>query len=149
MFPTKLRDAAIQGFQPSTKHVKHSDGGGRYLEVSPAGGKLWRLKYRHSGKEKRLALGKYPAVGLTNVRARRDELRALLSAGVDPSGQVKAEHAEQLRHLSAQTAGARFCLNNDGALSIRLGNRCVALTPKETADLRAFMDATAGVACKD
>ncbi len=31
-----------------------------HLEVSPAGGKLWRLRYRFGGKEKMLALGKYP-----------------------------------------------------------------------------------------
>lgn len=40
------------------------DGAGMYLEISPAGGKLWRLKYRLRGKEKRLALGKYPDVSL-------------------------------------------------------------------------------------
>lgn len=43
--------------KPSTKPVRMFDGGGLYLEVSPAGGKLWRLKYRFNGKEKRLALG--------------------------------------------------------------------------------------------
>lgn len=149
MFPKKLTDGVIQGFQPSAKHAKHGDGGGLYLEVSPAGGKLWRLKYRHGGKEKRLALGKYPAVGLTDARARRDELRALLSTGVDPSEQVKAEHAEQLRHMSAQTVATRFCLDSNGALFIRLGNRRVPLTPEETADLRVFLDATVGVARKE
>jgi hypothetical protein len=35
-----------------------------YLEVSPNGGKWWRLKYRFGGKEKRLALGVYPDVKL-------------------------------------------------------------------------------------
>ena len=149
MFPTKLTDAAIQGFQPSAKHAKHGDGGGLYLEVSPAGGRLWRLKYRHGGKEKRVALGKYPAVGITDARARRDELRALLSAGVDPSEQVKDEYAEQLRNLAAQNAATRFCLDSDGALFLRLGNRRVALTSKETAGLRVFLDATAGVVCKE
>jgi hypothetical protein len=149
VFPNKLTDAAIQGFQPSTKHVKHGDGGGLYLEVSPAGGRLWRLKYRYGAKEKRLSLGKYPAVGIADARARRDELRALLSAGVDPSEQVKDEYAEQLRNLAAQTAATRFCVDNDGALSIRLGSRRVALTSKETTGLRVFLDATAGVASKE
>ncbi len=46
--------------KPSTKAVRMFDGGGLYLEVSPAGGKLWRLKYRFNGKEKRLALGFIP-----------------------------------------------------------------------------------------
>jgi hypothetical protein len=33
-----------------------------YLEVSKSGGKYWRLKYRIANKEKRLALGIYPAL---------------------------------------------------------------------------------------
>jgi hypothetical protein len=34
--------------------VKLFDGGGLFLLVTPSGGKLWRLKYRHKGKEKLL-----------------------------------------------------------------------------------------------
>ena len=66
------------------KPYKLADGGGLYLEVAPAGGKWWRLKYRFGGKEKRLALGTYPAVALKDARLRRDEARALLARGVDP-----------------------------------------------------------------
>ncbi|WP_338113692.1 Arm DNA-binding domain-containing protein [Thiococcus pfennigii] len=40
---------------------------GLYLEVSPSGGKWWRLKYRFQGKEKRLSLGVYPDVGLKDA----------------------------------------------------------------------------------
>jgi len=36
------------------------DSGGLYLEVSVAGGKYWRWKYRFAGKEKRLAFGSIP-----------------------------------------------------------------------------------------
>ena len=32
-----------------------ADGKGVYLEVTAAGGKYWRMKYRYGGKEKRLA----------------------------------------------------------------------------------------------
>jgi hypothetical protein len=32
-----------------------------YLEVLPAGGKFWRLKYRFEGEKKRLSFGAYPA----------------------------------------------------------------------------------------
>jgi hypothetical protein len=56
------------------------------LEVSPSGGKLRRFKYRFEGKEKLLALGAYPAVGLADARQRRDEVRKLLANGVDPGG---------------------------------------------------------------
>jgi len=47
---------------PGKPHVRLADGHGMYLEVTAAGGKYWRMKYRHAGKEKRLALGVYPEV---------------------------------------------------------------------------------------
>ncbi|HET6435030.1 MAG TPA: Arm DNA-binding domain-containing protein [Xanthomonadaceae bacterium] len=34
---------------------KHCDGRGLYVEVTPAGTKRWRWKYRFAGKEKRLS----------------------------------------------------------------------------------------------
>ncbi len=60
--------------------------GGLYLEVSPTGSKWWRLKYRFDGKEKRLALGVYPDVGLKDARERREAARKLLANGVDLCG---------------------------------------------------------------
>tara|TARA_R100001369_G_scaffold64130_2_gene91220 strand:+ start:17435 stop:18556 length:1122 start_codon:yes stop_codon:yes gene_type:complete len=56
-----------------------------YLEVTPTGGTYWRMKYRFHGKEKRLAIGVYPAIGLADARAARDEARKLLAQGLDPS----------------------------------------------------------------
>jgi integrase len=63
------------------------------LEVAPSGGKWWRLKYRHGGKEKRLSLGTYPDTGLATARAKRDDARKLLASGVDPGEHRKAEKA--------------------------------------------------------
>ena len=57
-----LTDTAIRNARPGEKSVRLFDGGGLYLEVSPTGGKWWRLKYRFDGKEKRLSLGVYPDV---------------------------------------------------------------------------------------
>lgn len=69
------------------------DGGGLYLELAPAGGKWWRLKYRFLGKEKRISLGVYPHVTLKDARDRRDAAKRLLTNGIDPSEQRKAERA--------------------------------------------------------
>ncbi len=88
-----LTDTAIRTAKPAVKPQRLFDGGGLYLEVSPAGGKLWRLKYRHGGKEKRLALGAYPDTGLRDARDKRDAARKLLAAGVDPGEQRKAAKA--------------------------------------------------------
>jgi len=70
------------------------DGKGLYLEVTEAGGKYWRWKYRHAGKEKRLSLGVYgkspPEVSLAQARKGCDKAREALAAGNDP-GQLKRE----------------------------------------------------------
>lgn len=65
------------------------------LLVHPNGSKYWRLRYRFGGKEKMLALGKYPESSLADSRARWDEARKLLSNGVDPSESKKVVKEEQ------------------------------------------------------
>ena len=80
-----LNDPTIKNAKPTGKAYRLSDEKGLYLEVSPAGGKWWRLKYRFGGKEKRLSLGTYPEVGLKQARERRDEARKQLADGIDPS----------------------------------------------------------------
>lgn len=72
---TPLTDSAIKVAKPKDSPYKLTDGQGLYLEVTPNGSKLWRLKYRFDGKEKRLALGAYPAVPLQQARQRRTEAR--------------------------------------------------------------------------
>jgi integrase len=79
------------------KPGKHSDGCGLYLEVTAEGGRYWRWKYRHGGKEKRLGFGVFPEVSLSDARQRRDEARKLLQAGTDPSEQRKTNKADELR----------------------------------------------------
>ena len=88
-----LTDAAIRKAKPDVKARRLFDERGLYLELSPAGGKLWRLKYRIEGKEKRLALGIYPDTSLAHAREKRDAARKLLAAGVDPGEHRKAEKA--------------------------------------------------------
>lgn len=82
-----LTDAAIRAAKPGEKARKLFDGDGLYLELAPAGGKWWRLKYRWAGREKRLSLGTYPDVTLLEARRRRDEARRVLAAGNDPSAE--------------------------------------------------------------
>lgn len=85
-----LTDTAIRNIKPGVKSIKLFDERGLYLEVSPSGGKWWRLKYRFDNKEKRISLGVYPDISLKDARDRRDEARKLLANGVDPSENRKA-----------------------------------------------------------
>lgn len=86
-----LTDVAIRNAKPGAKAIKLSDGSGMFLLVTPAGGKLWRLKYRLDGKEKLLAMGAYPQVSLSDARKRREDARALLAQGKDPSREKQKE----------------------------------------------------------
>jgi integrase len=87
----KLTDAKLRTL---TEPGKHADGAGLYLELTPAGGRYWRMKYRYGGKEKRLAFGVYPAVSLKEARERAAEARKVLQAGADPGELRKAEKAK-------------------------------------------------------
>jgi integrase len=98
-----LTDTQIKTLKPEAKPRKVADEKGLYLLVQPTGGKLWRLKYRIDGKEKLLALGVYPDVGLKDARAARDEARRLLADGLDPS-----EHRKANKNARADAVGNSF-----------------------------------------
>lgn len=85
-----LTDTALRRIKPADTPKKYSDEKGLFLLVTPAGGKWWRLKYRFGGKEKSLSLGVYPEISLKQARERRDEARALVADGMDPSEKRKA-----------------------------------------------------------
>ncbi len=80
----KLTDAQIRSVK-SEKPKKMWDGDGLSLFISAAGGKLWRYRYTFGGKEKLLSLGQYPALSLSAARAARNDAKAILKSGRDPS----------------------------------------------------------------
>lgn len=80
-----LTDIAIRSAKPREKDWKLSDEKGLYLLITKAGGKLWRVKFRIHGKEKKLSLGAFPEVSLAKARKLRDEARAKLVEGQDPA----------------------------------------------------------------
>jgi integrase len=65
--------------------------------VKPNGTKLWRVKYRHLGKEKLLSVGVYPLITLAEAREARDKAKKLLISGTDPMVQKKKNHSEAVR----------------------------------------------------
>lgn len=100
-----LTDTAIRNARPRERDYKLADGGGLYLLVTRTGGRLWRLKYRADGVERKLALGKYPIVTLSEARKARDAARAKASAGDDPAAAKRRERIAQ-RLAAGTTFGA-------------------------------------------
>lgn len=86
-----LTDTAVKAAKPAPALAKLSDGGGLQLWITPEGGKYWRLAYRFNGKQRALAIGTYPAIGLKQARAARDRAKEDLAAGHDPSQKKKLD----------------------------------------------------------
>ncbi|MFM0019939.1 tyrosine-type recombinase/integrase [Paraburkholderia azotifigens] len=95
-----LTDLQIRHARPRDKPYRLTDGAGMYLEVTPTGGKYWRFKYRFAGKEKRLAIGVYPTIGVKEARLRRDDARRLLANGVDPGLERKVQKAARIERAA-------------------------------------------------
>lgn len=145
-----LTDTAIKLAKAGDVDRKLADDRGLYLLVTASGSKLWRLKYRIDGKEKKLALGSYPEVSLKEARTRRDTARTSAEAGTDPAAakreaRIARQFAlgntfgaiadEYIRKLEAEQRAAitisktRWLL---GKLSPSLGKRPITeITPHE------------------
>lgn len=118
----KLTDPACRNSKPRAKPYKLADGHGLYMLVTPAGGRLWRMKYRYAGTEKLLAFGSYPETTLKAARVKRDQARRTLDGGADPAevrrvakrsrveaaansfGEVADEWLGKRKHLAASTS---------------------------------------------
>ena len=144
-----LTQTQIDKAKPDPKPRTLWDANGLYLEISPAGGKWWRLKYCIDGKEERLSLGTFPDVSLKMARKRRDDARELLADGVDPSAHRGAErkqvamqaansfeaiarewHAKQLNAWTERHAGAGRRFGSRRVVTTKLRRR---LTPRRPA----------------
>jgi integrase len=80
-----LTDTAIRNAKPADRPYKVTDSQGLYLLVNPRGSKLWRIKYRIDGVERKLSLGAYPEITLAEARAARDAARRQLAHAIDPN----------------------------------------------------------------
>jgi integrase len=80
---------------------KYADGRGLFLQVAPNGSKYWRYAYRFGEKQKTLALGVYPDIGLAKARERHQEARTQLAQGIDPNAHKQAVKTRKANTFSA------------------------------------------------
>lgn len=59
--------------------------GGLSLVIRPGGTKIWRLSYRHAGKQSSFTLGRFPDLSLAEARRRRDVFKGHLEQGAHPT----------------------------------------------------------------
>ncbi len=107
-----LTDTAIRGAKPSTKPFKLYDREGLFLLINPSGSKLWRWRYKFDGKEKLMALGEYPLVGLAQARELHLAARKCMVAGTDPMAERKAEGEAKQKEIEARQREAENSFEN-------------------------------------
>lgn len=110
-----LKPIEIKGFLAEKTPYRKPDEKGLYLEIRPSGSKIWYFKYRLHGIEKRLSLGHWPEVSLTDARTKRDQARDLIRDGGDPAAARRKKKIEdRLR------AGNTFLAVAEDFISVRL-----------------------------
>ena len=104
-----LTDSAIRALKPQNRDFKVTDEKGLYLQVTPSGGRLWKVKFRApGGAEKKLSLGAYPEVSLKAARELRDNARKQVAEGIDPAEKKKRDkHAAKVSATNSFGAVAR------------------------------------------
>ena len=80
-----LTDTKIKTAKSKNKLYRMADSNGLAIEITPAGIKHWRYRYRFNNKASMMSLGKYPQVSLKAARYLRDKQRDLLDQGLNPS----------------------------------------------------------------
>lgn len=92
----------VKNAKPREKAYKLADEKGLYLLVNPNGSKLWKLKYRFAGIEKKLSLGAYPEVSLATARDTREEAKKQLINNIDPG--ILKNSIKRSKKLSAENS---------------------------------------------
>jgi len=119
-----LSDTRIRASKARRKPYRLSDGRGLYLEVRPTGARLWRYRYRLSGKENLFAIGAYPEASLADAREARDAARKLVREGVHPSHHRKMSQLQAaFRNANTFEAVAREWLAENKGAWVRASHR--------------------------
>ncbi|WP_042860516.1 tyrosine-type recombinase/integrase [Dickeya sp. NCPPB 3274] len=86
-----LTDIKIKKAKAQDKPYTLNDGNGLSLLIDSTGTKGWRFRYRFAGKPKLISFGTYDNVSLAEARKKRDEAKAMLANGINPSDARRAE----------------------------------------------------------
>jgi integrase len=95
-----LSESTLRYARGRGKNYILNDTKGLALRVKARGAKLWHVRFSWGGKQCRMSLGAYPALGLKDARDLRDEAQALLAKGIDPRAHRRQQRA------AARVAGA-------------------------------------------
>ena len=81
----KLTDAAVRNAKPRSTRYELAEPSGLTVRVAPKGTKSWVWRYRFEGRQKRLTIGTYPQMSLSEARAALALSQDKLARGMDPA----------------------------------------------------------------
>lgn len=91
-----LNDLTIKALKPKDKEFTVRDGNGLFLLVHPNGGKYFHLRTTLNGKRKKVQLGAYPQISLSEAREiTRQKLKLVKTEQVDPVLQSRLEKSQK------------------------------------------------------
>lgn len=92
----RLTDRGVAAIRPADTRQQVVDDltPGLQLIVQTTGRKSWAIRYRVGDKMRRLALGSYPVVGLSEAREKARKALADVQAGKDPQGEKEQAKAD-------------------------------------------------------
>ena len=84
----------------------HGDGDGLYLKISGTGARSWIQRITVAGRRRDLGLGRYPDVGLAQVREAAAHNRSLIASGGDPLAEKRKAAIPTFLQAAQQTFDA-------------------------------------------
>lgn len=105
-----LTDMKIKAAKSKDKQYKLADGEGLFILVTTSGAKHWRYRYYYHGRERLMALGRFPAISLRMARQLRDEAKEKLVNNIDPLA-YKQKRDQEIEVTLAMIA-RKWCDNN-------------------------------------
>ncbi len=113
-----LSDAKLRTAKAADRPYKLPDGRGLYLLVMPSGLRSWKYRWERAGRERTVALGDYPKMGLAAARDARDAARMAIRNGVTEATPKAGEAFESVaRRWHAQNADRWADRHADDVLS--------------------------------
>ncbi|GLK71561.1 integrase arm-type DNA-binding domain-containing protein [Ancylobacter dichloromethanicus] len=91
---------------------RYGDGGGLWLQVTPAGTKSWLFRFMLDGRARQMGLGSLSDVTLAEAREAARGARRMASEGIDPIDARAKQRAEaraaRLRHVTFRDCAERY-----------------------------------------
>ena len=88
-----LSDLQIKKLAPKNYRFEISDGKGLSLRIMPTGTKTWVFRYMIEGTARRMTLGTYPALTLSQAREKHSKACMEIERGIDPGFKQKEAKA--------------------------------------------------------